>query len=285
MVKLNEYLGSIASSIAEARLVSDLKSLEVAEQFAKHDLLKHFSIPRFKAENIELTIPVAIAETGQDDTTTTYVASVTNKTSLRNVTIEVLQDRLPYKKNVIGDIKGDIVSKDETAAFPQEIKPTEDIVAFDDVQPPREESLAPPIKDDVPDYKIAELENFINQEIVKLDTNLKLGLSIEKELSAYAERAVRAFTKVYPIPPYVRVDLIGAQNAVSQKIKSYVKSAPVTDDSAAKAGPRVIVEGHKLRELPPENIVQIKMTLKEESLEWYASENEEGNVSNKLLPE
>ncbi|WP_299713074.1 hypothetical protein [uncultured Tenacibaculum sp.] len=285
MVKLNEYLGSIASSIAEARLVSDLKSLEVAEQFSKHELLKHFSIPRFKAENIELTIPVAIAETGQDDTTTTYVASVENKTSLRNATIKVLQDRLPYKKNVIGDVKGDVISKDEAAAFPQEIKPVEDIVPFDDVKPPREESLAPPIEDDFPDYKVAELENSINQEIVKLDTNLKLGLSIDKELSAYAERAVRAFTKVYPIPPYVRVDLIGAQNAVSQNVKGYVKSAPVTDDSAAKAGPRVIVEGHKLRELPPENIVQIKMTLKEESLEWYASENEEGNVSNKLLPE
>ena len=247
MVKLNEYLGSIASSIAEARLVSDLKSLEVAEQFSKHELLKHFSIPRFKAENIELTIPVAIAETGQDDTTTTYVASVENKTSLRNATIKVLQDRLPYTKNVIGDVKGDVISKDEAAAFPQEIKPVEDIVPFDDVKPPREESLAPPIEDYFPDYKVAELENSINQEIVKLDTNLKLGLSIDKELSAYAERAVRAFTRVYPIPPYVRVDLIGAQNAVSQNVKAYVKSAPVTDDSAAKAGPRVIVEGHKLR--------------------------------------
>lgn len=60
MVNLNEYLGGIATSLAEARLMSDLKSLEIAEKFAKHDLLKHFSIPRFKAQQIELSIPVAI---------------------------------------------------------------------------------------------------------------------------------------------------------------------------------------------------------------------------------
>lgn len=62
MVNLHEYLGGIATSISEARLMSDLKSLEIAEKFSKHELLKHFSIPRFKAQNVELTIPVAIAE-------------------------------------------------------------------------------------------------------------------------------------------------------------------------------------------------------------------------------
>jgi len=60
MVKLNEYLGGIASSITEARMIFDLKSLEIAEKFSKHDLLKHFSIPKFRAQSVELIIPITV---------------------------------------------------------------------------------------------------------------------------------------------------------------------------------------------------------------------------------
>jgi hypothetical protein len=60
MTKLNEYLGSIVSSITNARVMSDVQSVKVAEQYAKHHLLKHFSVPRMRIEDIELTIPVAL---------------------------------------------------------------------------------------------------------------------------------------------------------------------------------------------------------------------------------
>lgn len=60
MATLNEYLGGLFSSISEARVMADVQSAQVAEQYAKHDLLKHFSIPRLRIGDIELTIPVAI---------------------------------------------------------------------------------------------------------------------------------------------------------------------------------------------------------------------------------
>jgi hypothetical protein len=60
MTKLNEYLGSIVSSITNARVMSDVQSVKVAEEYAKHHLLKHFSVPRMRIEDIELTIPVAL---------------------------------------------------------------------------------------------------------------------------------------------------------------------------------------------------------------------------------
>ena len=60
MAKLNEYLGSVVSSITTARLMSDLQTVKVAEQYAQHNLLKHFSIPRMRIEDIEMTIPIAI---------------------------------------------------------------------------------------------------------------------------------------------------------------------------------------------------------------------------------
>jgi hypothetical protein len=60
MPKLNDYIGSLVSSITEARVMSDMQTVKVAEEYAKHDLLKHFSIPRMRIDDIEMTIPVAL---------------------------------------------------------------------------------------------------------------------------------------------------------------------------------------------------------------------------------
>jgi hypothetical protein len=60
MPTLNEYLGGLVASITDARVIADLQTVQVAEQYAKHDLLKHFSVPRMRIGDIELTIPLAI---------------------------------------------------------------------------------------------------------------------------------------------------------------------------------------------------------------------------------
>lgn len=60
MPNLNEYIGSIISSITNARVMSDIQTLKVAEEYAKHDLLKHFAVPRMRVGDVELTIPVAM---------------------------------------------------------------------------------------------------------------------------------------------------------------------------------------------------------------------------------
>ncbi len=67
MVKLKDYIGSIVASITEARVMSDVQTVEVAEQYARHELLKHFSVPRMRIEDVELTIPVALATVDQKE--------------------------------------------------------------------------------------------------------------------------------------------------------------------------------------------------------------------------
>ena len=59
MPTLNEYLGGIFSSITDARVMADVQTVQVAEQYARHDLLKHFAVPRMRIGDIELTKPVA----------------------------------------------------------------------------------------------------------------------------------------------------------------------------------------------------------------------------------
>ncbi|MCC7247435.1 MAG: hypothetical protein IT473_02320 [Lysobacter sp.] len=64
MPTLIEYLGGVFNSITQARVMADLQSVEVAEQYAKHDLLRHFSVPRMRIGDIELTIPVGLEGVG-----------------------------------------------------------------------------------------------------------------------------------------------------------------------------------------------------------------------------
>jgi len=61
MPKLNEYLGGLVSEITSARKIADLQTLQIAKEYAKDDLLKHFSIPRMKIGSIDLTVPFAHA--------------------------------------------------------------------------------------------------------------------------------------------------------------------------------------------------------------------------------
>ena len=60
MPKLSDYLGQVVSSIATARMQSDMESIRLADHYASHPLLKHFSVPRFRVMNVKLDMPVAI---------------------------------------------------------------------------------------------------------------------------------------------------------------------------------------------------------------------------------
>ncbi|MFT7899300.1 hypothetical protein VBY74_04880 [Tenacibaculum ascidiaceicola] len=223
MVNLNEYLGGIATSIAEARLMSDLKSLEIAEKFARHELLKHFSIPRFKAQNIELTIPVAIGELEE-----TYEADYEpiDNVAFNSQTYTILKD----------------ASK---------------ITAFD-----RKTSTI--------------LRSIIAQRTDELEKNIKATGEIDPVLSRFSQQLSEEFISIYN--EKVSYDVLVKK--LNSELRPSIKSRQITQKNT-----KVIVEAHKLNEIKPENIVQIKMTLNEEGMEWYTSENEDGVRETKLLPE
>ncbi|MEI6078801.1 MAG: hypothetical protein WCS94_24720, partial [Verrucomicrobiota bacterium] len=60
MPKLSDYLGQIASAMAQARQQSDIESVRLADQYAGHPLLKLFPVPRFRIMNVKLDLPIAI---------------------------------------------------------------------------------------------------------------------------------------------------------------------------------------------------------------------------------
>ena len=69
MIKLSEYLGGLVSNISDARALADLQTAHLAEEYSKHHLLKHFSVPRMRIQDIEITVPVAIESTSKSANT------------------------------------------------------------------------------------------------------------------------------------------------------------------------------------------------------------------------
>lgn len=65
MVTIKEYLGALVNGVSKARVIADLESAEIAKLYAKDELLKNFSIPRFKVADVQLDIPMVIAELGE----------------------------------------------------------------------------------------------------------------------------------------------------------------------------------------------------------------------------
>lgn len=60
-ITLADYMGYIFSEITRARDHADRVAKALAEEYAKDDILKSFSVPRFKIPEMEITVPVIIA--------------------------------------------------------------------------------------------------------------------------------------------------------------------------------------------------------------------------------
>ncbi len=417
MIDLNEYLGGIANSIAEARLISDLKSVEIAEKFAKHDLLKHFSIPRFKAQNIELTIPVAIGALENNyakdyepindvefsSQTYTVLKDVTRKKSfersvstklksLINNEIDLLEREIKSgssKKEALnkysekltsdfleiyfGQIKEEqiIKSLNEGLSFlfkridkelftsltielleensgnkildirilnelKEEINEIIDAIFLNrphSADTETEELVYYPFKlianysekvvdrylvltrlaiknGDLLSAKLSEgirsrnkstfnyviysllidiseaifFNRSLSEEVKKvvssrrevLEEKLEGGAKVKLSLFEYSKEVINQFLQISK----KEVNRGGFVKKLNSELIGLVKEREIENQK-----PKVIVESHKLQDIKPENVIQIKMTLNEEGLEWHTSENEKGEVSRQLLPE
>lgn len=98
MITLSEYVGYIFQEITRARVIADSESKRIAEAYAKDDIMKHFSVPRFKIPEMELTIPVIIAGAKY----TTVVEFAEKGRLFRNYLVNEINNRmsdLHVKKN------------------------------------------------------------------------------------------------------------------------------------------------------------------------------------------
>lgn len=246
MAKLNDFLGALASSFSDARVNADRQTLRIAEEYATDEVLKHFSVPRMKIDTVELNIPVAVDQLNEN---AQKVYQPINKAAFTIKIMNLILAALPTRLR-----SAEIAEKLKSAAD-STLKPAVDVL------------------------------------VNKLDSALKLGQAqdsfdpFSKDIASTATEFFIPFSKENGINLLSR-DLKTTLTNISNEVDSVLKTDIVFEQEKISLDSiDVIVESHKLKEINPQHVIMIKMTLSEQGMEWVNMENQEGKVVNRLLPE
>ncbi|QHI36301.1 hypothetical protein IMCC3317_16610 [Kordia antarctica] len=257
MANLQDYLGTLVASVNQARVLADIESANIAEQYAQHRLLKHFSIPRMKMQNVEFTIPVAIDH------------------------VETTEPR-DYQP---------IDNKDFVSKAYDELTNVYQVRSFD-----RTSSL--------------QLRKMLYMEADLLETRLKAGENIQVALQQFSDKVsgqaleIKTPSLSTSTSTSASASASTLAGATSKKAKAAKEATTISRDAMSQKiltrlqpevkakemqrnieNANVIVEASRLREQKTENMVFIKMTVLEESMEWHTIENEDGTSRSTLSPE
>ena len=231
MPTLNEYLGSIISSLNTARVMADIQTVKVAQDYAKHELLQHFSVPRMKIDDVEITIPVAIESADQ-----------------------VLEEPV--------DIINNKQFNSDTYALVARS------VGRDSL--PREVSSK--VRSVISRYT-RQLETDVNQ--LRSNQPIKqYAASLNEELQGVFEETKLEYNREKAANSNLASELA---NLANQEVTAALGKTRLGDMN-------VIAEAHLLKEQDADKILQIKLKVSEDSMEWQKMELD-GEITSKLLPE
>jgi hypothetical protein len=238
MPNLNEYLGGLFNSITQARVLADVQSVQVAQQYAQHELLRHFSIPRMRIGDIELTIPVAVD--GWSERQQVHAASIDHTKVNSGIYQAVLAGAglrsLPLKQSQA--LRAEVARRTQLLEKALNALPA--------------------------GAEVASVQEQFARDLV--DSALKLVVP-----QAMAPTATRAASLDRPALVHSVSAVIGDQIKLNTRA--------VLDQLS------VVAESHRLREQRPEDLVVIKMTIREDGMEWQTLDAGEGQITRKLLPE
>lgn len=105
-ITLSDYIGFIFSEITRARDHADRVSKEIALVYAQDEILKSFSVPRFKIPEMELTIPVIISGAKFSSALVFNMRQEDFSNFITNKINNVIKTILLKKNNVIKDFTG-----------------------------------------------------------------------------------------------------------------------------------------------------------------------------------
>ncbi len=68
MITVSEYLQHLLGQLSLASLGGDQRTAEMAIAYSGDEMLRHFSTPRFKLSEVEMTIPMTVTSAGMEET-------------------------------------------------------------------------------------------------------------------------------------------------------------------------------------------------------------------------
>ena len=234
MIKLNDYLGSIVASFTNAKIMSDLQTVKLAEEYAKHDYLKNFSIPRMRIDDVEMTIPIALDE----------IENISKPPVIGFDSLKINTLVYSFLLEKFGVLK---ITKE-----PSRLLQTE----------------------------TAKQVGVLEKQI-KLANSHDPVSGFSKEIVVYFLRIIEKYALVNKeVLAKMNIDLI-----IKDLIAVVTKEITINKEVEALANLNIVVEANKLRELKSENLIFIKLKISENGMEWSRSENANGEIESKLLPE
>lgn len=239
MAKLSDFLGGLASGICDARVNSDVQSLRIAEEYAKNDLLKHFSVPRMRIDKVELNIPVAV------DNLVERTQRIYQPIDNQSFSAKAYQQVL--KSLAVSSLSSEL-SKNLRTAIADHVH-----------------LLEAKIKVNQTEDSLEEFSNSISLKTLEIADTIKTVNNRRKATKA---------------------ELTKLQTNTARDLNAALKDEIVLKKEInVLDAVHVIVEADKLREIRPENVIMIKMTISEQGMEWINMEDKDGKVVNKLMPE
>ncbi|MEM0577629.1 hypothetical protein [Flavobacterium polysaccharolyticum] len=234
MIKLNDYLGSIVASFTNAKIMSDLQTVKLAEEYAKHDYLKYFSIPRMRIDDVEMTIPIALDE----------IENISKPPVIGFDSIKINTLVYSFLLEKLGVLK---ITKE-----PSRLLQTE----------------------------TAKQVGVLEKQI-KLTNSHDPVSGFSKEIVVYYLKTIEKYALINKEAlAKINIDLI-----IKDLITVLTREITITKEVEALANLNIVVEANKLRELKSENLIFIKLKISENGMEWSRSENANGEIESKLLPE
>lgn len=249
MNTLGECLGVFVRDLNHARVIADIESANIAKMYSEHKLLKHFSIPRMKIQDTEITIPVAINELEK------YIEEeyepIDKEIFLDNTSKKIIssfhisdEEQKKFMTGMLKKIKDKVGSEIDT--FEKELKSGVDM------------------KKSLNNFCKKNLHNSV-ELIKKQQKGRKIIKDTIGELEFNEEEFKNKLTEELMASLQDQIKL--------KKIEGKIKNAIVT------------IESDKLREKKPESLIYIKMKISEESMEWQVMEDNDGNIRTKLMAE
>lgn len=62
MIKLSDYLNYLNNEIIQARKKADENAVAIAKEYAQHEYLKYFKVPRYSLPSVKMDIPIKITD-------------------------------------------------------------------------------------------------------------------------------------------------------------------------------------------------------------------------------
>lgn len=66
MIKLSDYLNYLNNEIIQARKKADENAIAIAKEYAQHEYLKFFKVPRYSLPSVKMDIPIKITDIDSD---------------------------------------------------------------------------------------------------------------------------------------------------------------------------------------------------------------------------